>query len=185
MSGAQVKLATARARKRGLESQVEFRVADANDERVFPNDMDVIWVIECSEHLADKRRFIQTCFDRLKPGGILALCAWVDRSKNQGDRNLISEICDRMLCPSLGRWEHYHEWIRTSGFQEILQERDLSLSVKKTWSVCCSLLDRWDVKTLVRVMGGSTRRFADSFSMMKQAFDQKAMGYGLFAARKT
>ncbi|NIR28355.1 MAG: methyltransferase domain-containing protein, partial [Gammaproteobacteria bacterium] len=39
---------------------------------------DVVWVVECLEHLAAKGEFIRRAARTLVPGGRLALCSWQD-----------------------------------------------------------------------------------------------------------
>jgi tocopherol O-methyltransferase len=77
ISPVQVAMATEKALEEGLESRTEFKLLDANHLDVPGESFDAVWVIECSEHLTDKARFISDCARVLKKGGRLALCAWL------------------------------------------------------------------------------------------------------------
>ena len=183
LSRVQVKLASRQARRRGLSSQVTFLQADASQLDQPPGSFDAVWVVECSEHLEDKASFIRKCAEVLKPGGVLALCAWVDSSRRDEQRRLIDEICDRMLCPGLGRLEDYTEWMKAAGFHTIHAD-DIAPYVSRTWDYCSDLLARRSVRLLIRTLDRRRRRFARSFPLMKLAFETGAMGYGMFAAWK-
>src|SRR5262249_35530760 len=104
ISPGQVKRATEQARAEGLEDRTDFRVLDANRLDDLPDaGFDVVWVIECSEHLSDKPRFLASCARVLRPGGRLALCAWLDASEGRPEpARLVAEVCRGMICPALG-----------------------------------------------------------------------------------
>lgn len=185
LSPLQVELATERARDAGLTSRVHFRVHDANELNLPAESFDAVWVIECSEHLQDKQRFIANCHRVLRPGGVLALGAWLagedDTSEKQG---LLKEICESMLCPSLGSRDDYVRWMQLAGFGDVAVE-DISENVQQTWDRCATISRRAEVRALLRVMDAKTRRFVRSFEVMQQAYRTRALAYGIFAARKT
>src|SRR6516164_6753789 len=76
ISPVQVQRAAEQARAEHLDDRVRFLVMDANRLDLPPASFDVVWVVECSEHLADKAGFLGACARALRPGGKLALCAW-------------------------------------------------------------------------------------------------------------
>ncbi len=77
ISSVQRRWAQCCARWHGVAQQTRFLCADA--ERIeFPSAaFDVVWSIECTEHLFDKARFFQNVAQWLKPGGRVAICAWL------------------------------------------------------------------------------------------------------------
>lgn len=185
ISPVQAAMATEQARAEGLEARVNFEVMDANRLDLAPESFDVVWVIECSEHLTDKPRFIEACARVLKPDGALALCAW---TATEGDRSaeharLISEVCRGMLCPSLATMEDYTGWMRTSGLQQI-EASDVTRRVEKTWELCAALARRPDIKLLLKVSDARTRSFVKAFDAISHAYVEGAMRYGMFIARK-
>lgn len=185
ISPVQAMMAAEQARREGLADRVSFEVSDASQLNATPESFDVVWVIECSEHLADKRSFISSCAQALKPGGVLALCAWlVSEQTSDEDAQLVARVCEGMLCPSLASLEDYSEWMRASGFEEI-EARDITRNVARTWTRCATLLHRSEIKTLVRVSDERTRRFAAAFEAIDEAYTTGAMAYGLFTARKS
>jgi tocopherol O-methyltransferase len=45
----------------------------------------VVWSIECTEHLFDKRQFFQRVAQWLRLGGRVAICAWLAGSSCDSD----------------------------------------------------------------------------------------------------
>jgi tocopherol O-methyltransferase len=184
ISPVQQAIASRRAKKMGISDAVHFKVADANDMVLADPPFDVVWVIECSEHLYDKRRFIRTCHGALGQDGALAVCAWVDKGDSSPEhRGVISAICDSMVCPSLGRFGDYESWMREAGFPTV-DARDISDRVARTWDACARIAERKDVQTLAKTLDGRTRRFVQSFGLMQKAYRAGILGYGMFVARR-
>ena len=184
LSPVQVEIATLAARKVGLGGRVRFEVRDANQLDLPPASFDAVWVVECSEHLPDKREFIESCARVLRPGGSLALCAWLRSDVlSEPDEQLVQQVCEGMLCPSLGSLSEYVAWMDKAGFDRIEAE-DITPRVAQTWTRCAALLNRPEVKALLRVSDARLHRFAESFAAMSRAYETGAMGYGIFAARK-
>jgi tocopherol O-methyltransferase len=100
ISPVQKRMAERSARYLELNHRVRFEVADANKLRFPAASFDAVWVIECSEHLFDKRQFIRQCGRLLRSGGVLALSSWLSGAAGRHNHQLISEICSGMLCPS-------------------------------------------------------------------------------------
>jgi tocopherol O-methyltransferase len=185
ISPIQVKMAAQRAMAENLGHQVRFLVMDANRLDLLSESFDVVWVIECSEHLADKARFIATCARLLKPGGKLALCAWLkaaERVRPEHGR-LIAQVCQGMLCPSLASLRDYTQWMRASGLRAIDAE-DITRQVEQTWDHCAAIAERPEIKALLRLADAPTRDFVRAFGAIRRAYAEGAMGYGMFTAKK-
>ncbi|MBD0372718.1 MAG: methyltransferase domain-containing protein [Pyrinomonadaceae bacterium] len=185
ISPVQARMATARAQAEGLNSHLRFEIADANQLQFDEEGFDVVWVIECSEHLTDKARFIESCARALKPGGVLALCTWLtaDEYARPEHAQLIAAVCDGMLCPQLASMRDYTNWMLAGGFKEIEAE-DITQQVKETWTHCTALTSRPDIEALLRMTDERTRRFVETFEVMRRAYAEGATSYGMFTARK-
>ena len=184
LSPVQAKLATAASSKAGLSDQVRFRVQDVTQFAFPPQAFDAVWVVECSEHLPDKARFIADCAQTLQPGGHLALCAWL-RAETLNDQGaqLVARVCDGMLCPSLASMNEYRNWMSDAGLQPIEAE-NITRRVEPTWTHCVALLKRPEIKAMLRVGDARLHRFATAFTDLAQAYASGAMEYGMFAATK-
>ena len=185
ISPVQVSMATEKARAEGLDGSAEFRVFDANHLDLPTESFDAVWVIECSEHIRDKARFISDSARVLKKGGALALCAWLksEAFSSPSSEHLVADICRGMLCPGLATMQDYTRWMRASGLQ-LLKARDITPHVKETWARCEEVVGQQEIKALIGAADERTRRFVDAFSLMREAFGSRAMAYGMFAAVK-
>lgn len=185
ISPVQARMAAERARAEGVSSRARFEVADANDLRTAAGVFDVVWVIECSEHLTDKARFIEACARALRPGGTFALCAWLvaDGSLSSEHCRLVETVCRGMLCPGLASMSDYAGWMRSAGFRPVEVE-DVTRQVEETWARCAEIAARADVRALAAAGGERLRNFLGAFPAIRRAYDQGAMAYGMFTAVK-
>lgn len=186
ISPAQVAMATEKTRQVKLDDRAQFKVFDANFLHALDESFDVVWVIECSEHLIDKARFIRDCARVLRPGGILALCAWLrtDPPAAPDHAQLIADVCRGMLCPQLASRQDYTGWMSAGGLREIKSE-DITPHVKETWTRCAEIVRRPEIRSLLCATDERTRRFVDAFALIRKAYDEGAMAYGMLRARKS
>ena len=117
ISPVQARMAAAKAKARGLTRRAQFQVHDANLWQPEPASVDLIWVMESSEHFRDKPRFFESCARALKPGGVLAVCAWLRRDgpPREDEQALVNTIAEAMLSASLGSLSDYQGWMRAAG----------------------------------------------------------------------
>ena len=185
ISPVQARMAAAKAKARGLSSRVRFQVNDANEWHPEEASVDVIWIMESSEHFRDKPCFFDRCARALKPGGILAVCAWLRRDGplRPEEQPLVNTIAEAMLSASLGSLSDYERWMRDAGLTVTVAE-DITRNVEQTWSHCSRIGSNPAVRFFVRFMDRPTQRFVRSFPLMEQAYAEGAMAFGLFTAEK-
>jgi tocopherol O-methyltransferase len=179
-----VKRATEQAWAENLDDRTRFLIMDANRLDLPPASFDVVWVIECSEHLADKAGFIDACARLLRPGGKLALCAWLAADTRPEEAQLVEEVCRGMLCPSLARERDYRQWMAASGFDQVDAE-DITRRVERTWAYCTEIIERPWIRALQWFLDEQTKAFIQSFAAIRRAYAEGAMAYGMFTARRT
>ena len=181
LSPKQVSAARDQARQRGLLGRTNFEVQDAHHLERDPAFYEVIWVVECSEHLFDKPAFIAECARHLAPGGRLAICAWlVGEHLDYEQEKLVDAVRVGMLCPSFGTLDDYSKWMRDSGLLVETAE-DITEQVKRTWTVCRPFLKSPLVKTLLTAGGDKL----SAFSAIDDAYRTGAMSYGMFVASRS
>lgn len=185
ISPVQARMANKKARAKRISDRVQFEVSDANQWEPQPESFDVVWIMESSEHFEDKKRFFARCASALKPGGVLAVCAWLRRDgpMPEDEQKLVAIIAKAMLSASLGSLSDYRTWMIDSGLI-VTAADDITRHVERTWAHCSRIAERPAMKFLVRFTSANTRRFVESFPLMKQAYAQGAMAFGLFVARK-
>jgi tocopherol O-methyltransferase len=186
ISPVQAKMAARTAKARGLSDRVRFQVADANQWQPVPESVDMVWIMESSEHFEDKEAFFKRCASALRPGGVLAVCAWLRRDgpMREEEQELVATIAEAMLSASLGNLSDYQRWMRESGLVVVTAE-DITTRIAPTWTHCSRIAERLAVRWFIPFADAATRRFVKSFPLMTQAYTQGAMAFGLFVARKS
>jgi tocopherol O-methyltransferase len=185
ISPVQARMATRKARALGLGSQVCFLVQDANQWQPEPSSVDVVWIMESSEHFPNKKEFLARCASAIKPGGTLAVCAWLrrDGAMRDGEQQLLATIAEAMMSASLDSLSSYRQWMRDAGLTVTVAD-DITRHVEATWAHCSRIAGNPALKFLVRFTGAPTRRFVNAFPLMEKAYATGAMAFGLFVAKK-
>ncbi len=183
VSPIQAKIANYKAKKRNIDSATTFQLKDANNLSGIDKSFDCVWIIECSEHISDKNKFFGQCYSLLRPGGKLALCSWLRGGRALEETELLREIYDAMLCPGFLSGAEVVDILAENDFCKVEFE-DITSRVKQTWDICIEISKRASVRMLLPVMGQRVHRFVESFELMKKAFDNNLMEYGMVTAKK-
>lgn len=173
------------SRWHGAAARTEFRCADAEKVEFEPATFDVVWSVECTEHLFDKPRFFQRAAEWVRPGGRVAICAWLAGENLETDRQrqLVWDVCEGFFCPSLGTQRNYEQWLTDAGL--VVERSDLwTRRVMRTWEICMRRVRRTGVGVLGRIIDRDTDMFLRRFQTIWDAYDTGAMEYGCFVARK-
>ncbi|MCA9103603.1 MAG: class I SAM-dependent methyltransferase [Pirellulales bacterium] len=184
ISRVQRRWATTVARLRGLSRQTTFLCADAETISFPAASFDTVWSIECTEHLFNKPRFFQRAAGWLKPGGRLAICAWLAGDNlDESRRQQVYDVCEGFFCPSLGTRADYEQWISESGLV-VEHSEDWTARVMQTWEICSRRIHRYSLHRLAGLVRPSQLIFLDRFDTILNAYRSGAMQYGCFIARK-
>ncbi len=185
ISPVQARMATKKAKVQGLADRIQFLVSDANTWQPQPESVDVVWIMESSEHFRDKKNFFQRCATALKPGGVLAVCAWLRGDESAPDRHqeLVATIGEAMFSASLDTLSQHAAWMREANLK-VQTAIDITKNVARTWEHCSQMAQRLKLNWLVRLADAPTRRFVQSFPLMTLAYATGAMAFGLFVAKK-
>jgi tocopherol O-methyltransferase len=171
------------ARWQGVRGRTRFLHADAETIALPPASFDVVWNVECSEHLFDKPGFFRRAAGWLRPGGRIALCAWLAGEATHAPHEAML-VCEGFLCPSLGTAEDYRDWLTAAGLT-VRTFEDLTQRVGQTWDICLRRVRASGVGLLGRLAGKEMRSFLDRFATLGNAYRSGAMRYGLFIAEKS
>jgi tocopherol O-methyltransferase len=183
ISPVQARIAMKKARANGLSNKLQFVVKDANEWQPQRESLDAIWIMESSEHFRDKKHFFERCACALKPGGVLAVCAWLRGEGSENKRELVAAIATAMFSASLDTLNQYAVWMREARL-EVETAKDITANVAPTWRYCSRMAQRFPIKWLVNLADAPTRRFVKAFPLMTEAYASDAMAFGLFVARK-
>lgn len=172
------------ARRHGLSRQLEFLRADAEHVELRSEEFDMVWSVECTEHLFDKPAFFRRAAEWLKPGGVMAICAWLaGPDLDEAKRQQVYDVCEGMFCPSLGDMQDYQQWMTDAG---LVVERadDWTRNVDRTWEICLERIERYSMHRAARWIDRGQIIFLDRFQAILDAYRSGAMQYGALVARK-
>ncbi len=171
------------ARLHGVARKTQFLCQDAETLDGYSHAFDVVWSVECTEHLFDKPAFFQRVAGWLKPGGRTAICAWLadDEPHTHEAAQQLYDVCEGFLCPSLGTAADYQGWMSQAGMKP-RTFIDLSEGVARTWEICERRVRRSGMRFFARIAGQSMVRFVDRFETILNAYRTGAMRYGFFVA---
>lgn len=177
------------AQRHAGDDRVRILLQDWMDNTIPTGSADVVIAIESTEHMPDPALALREMRRVLRPGGRVAICAWLEASQ-VGDlrrRWLLDPIRSEGRLVTLPTASAMLALITEAGFAEPTFE-DLTASVARTWSICLRRL-AGRVLTDRRYLGyafnrmHSERVFLVAMLRIVAAYRVKAMQYGLFLAR--
>jgi tocopherol O-methyltransferase len=161
---------------------LENGFADASFDRAY--------AIESSEHIADKARFFAEAHRVLRPGGRLAVCAWLAKSGALGraDGILLERICRYGRLPGMGTEEDYRALAEGAGFS-VARVDDISGQVSRTWAICirrslAKLASDRRYRAFLLDGGAHNKAFAATLFLILAAYRTGAMRYCVFTFEK-
>jgi len=185
ISSVQRRWAQCAARWHNVARRTQFLCADAEQIAFAPQSYDIVWSIECTEHLFDKPQFFRRVAAWLRPGGRVAICAWLAGDRGDTDTMLqVHRVCEGFFCPSLGAADDYKQWIEAAGLVR-LRYHDWTSAVVRTWEICQERVRRTGMRWLARAVDQNSLLFLDRFDAILQAYRTGAMKYGCFVAERT
>ena len=185
ISGLQRFWANWAAIRHGVSGQVRFVRGDAEAIKMNPGEYDRLWSVECTEHLFDKPGFFREASTWLRPGGKLAVCAWVagDEPLSEAQHTLVHEVCEGMFCPSFGTTGDYVEWLTQAGLANV-RVHDWTERVAQTWVLCTERMRRSQTDHIAPLFGRDAVIFVSKFEALLEAYRTGAMRYAAFLADK-
>ena len=151
---------------------------------------DRAFAVESSEHMPDKQRFFDEAFRILKPGGLLAVCAWLSRTDPRPweVRHLLEPICREGRLPSMGDEADYRRLAERAGFDvesvEDLSDRRAADMVGLTRRVASGLATRPRYLRFLIDRRAKNRVFAATLVRLMIAYRTRSMRYCLLVFRK-
>jgi len=185
ISSVQRRWAQGCARWHGVAQQTRFLCADAERIELPSAAFDVVWSIECTEHLFDKAHFFRNVSKWLKPGGRVAICAWLAGDNlDSNSAEQVRKVCEGFFCPSLGTKDDYSHWMSVAGLK-LVRYHDWTSAVDRTWEICRDRVQRTGMRWLARLIDRNSVIFLDRFDTILQAYRSGAMKYGCFIAERS
>lgn len=187
LSPVQVSRARTRANEAELAERTHFYAADAMNPPFPIESFDLIWSLESGEHMPDKKRFLQTCFDMLKPGGMFLMATWCHRHEppelTQDEQNSLEKIYQAYHLPYIISVSEYARLAKEAGFLAI-ETADWTEAVAPFWKAVVRSVFRLKSITGLTQAGLSTIRGAMAMSLMISGYRSGLIRFGLVQGRK-
>ena len=190
LSPVQASRAKERAAEAGLDSRVQFEVANALEMPFEDNSFDLVWSLESGEHMPDKTKFLQECYRVLKPGGKMIFATWCHRETSSlageltADETAHLKEIYRVYClPYVISLSEYRAIAQNCGFQNIRSD-DWSTAVAPFWDVVIdSAIAPQAIAGLFQA-GWQTIQGALSLNLMSRGYARGLVRFGLICASK-
>lgn len=177
ISEKQAQIAREHAARAGVEERVTFLADDAETFSYPVEKFDLLWMMESSEHFADKFTYFKNVARTLRVGGALLLTAWTGEMAS----SRIREVAQRFLCHELWTQGQYETAIKSSGLK-LRTSEDLSSHVVRTWEIC---RERAKAAALaVRLLPRAAREFVDGIDVILDAYRSGELAYTIIVAEK-
>ena len=169
------------ARKLSLRAQVDrlvqFVVCNAETHPFGSETYDLVWVMEASEHFAERAAFFERAAHAVRRGGTLLLTCWAVRAQTRKLERL-AEVC---ACQRFQTIAKYIAQVSNPGLR-IRHCEELTSKITSTWEVVSTrtLL----LMPTLRLWPRPIREFAGALGQLRQAFDSRELQYWLIVAGK-
>ncbi|WP_442508851.1 SAM-dependent methyltransferase [Novipirellula sp. SH528] len=185
LSPLQQRWATVSSKMKRVGKRTRFIADDAEQVSFDPASFDVVWSVECTEHLFDKPEFFRRACQWLRPGGRIAICVWFEGEDTSvaDHRKQCEDVCQRFVCPSLATRADYARWIADCGMR-VTHNEDWTARVERTWEICKQRVQRSGVRHIAKMLDREQVDFIDGFDALLNAYRSGAMQYGAIVAEK-
>lgn len=177
ISPKQARIARDNAEKAGCSDRVTFMVDDANSFPFPQAAFDVLWMMESTEHFADKPRFFRDAASALRSGGKLLLAAWTGSM----EKSRVRGVARAFLCPELWIAQQYKSAIEEAGLQ-VTHAEDLTANITRTWEICRERARL--AGALVKLLPRAAREFVEGIDLILDAYRSGDLTYTVLAAKK-
>lgn len=116
---------------KGLESQVSFEVADALDQPFPDGQFDLIWCMECADHINDKTKLVHELARVAAPGATIVITTWCHRDLSPLEQDLHPD--EKKLLNEIYKANHC-EWCSAADYITSLKSCSLEDIKYADWS---------------------------------------------------
>lgn len=176
LSPKQARVAQTKIRRAGVVNRVTVEVGDV-ERFEFKGQYDLIWMMECSEHLEDKAGFICKAARLLRDRGKLLITAWTASDAHA----LIRELARLTVCPAFQTADDYAKQLTRAGL-DTTTIIDCTENVLPSWEISYRRVAR--MRLLWPLMPAEVRSFLCAIPLMIEAYQRGLMSYNILIAEK-
>jgi 27-O-demethylrifamycin SV methyltransferase len=186
-----IEIANRSSKEKGYD-KVRFKVADGMNNGFPDNTFDIVWIIEASHPIPDKKALFRECFRVLKSGGTLALCDLVALGSLPFYKSLwrfITNIREYLFAPTV--WGPAHILTMGNLCDRMIEAGFARVNAIDVTQNVIPTLRCWRegaLRFLDGEAGESSRQYANDFIKgcvnLEKAFSDGLMGYGMLYSNK-
>jgi tocopherol O-methyltransferase len=185
LSPYQVQRGTKLAVAQGLSDKVSFQVANALKQPFPDNHFDLVWTMDCGEHMPERGKFISELVRVAAPGATILIATW----------------CHRDLAPSeksLQPWEKQHldkiseayslaEWCSVADYVKLLKPHPVENIKSDDWSKYVTPF--WPQAMLASAAWNGVRSDnihtgTKAMGWMNEGYEKNVIKFGIVTCRK-
>lgn len=178
------------AKEQGLDSKVNFQVANALSMPFEKDSFDLIWSLESGEHMPDKAKFVNELIRVTAPGGRIIVVTWCHRDLEPSETGLTKKE-DKLLA-KINRAYYLPRWCSVNDYVDLMKSEGLTDIRRDDWSHIIAPFWRAVIKSSLNLKsaygllksGFSTIRGAYAMLLMLRGFDKGLIKFGLITATK-
>jgi cyclopropane fatty-acyl-phospholipid synthase-like methyltransferase len=186
-----VRIANQASKDKGYD-RVRFKVADGMDNGFLDDTFDLVWIMEASHPIPDKKALFGECYRVLKTGGMLAMCDLVQAKilpLHKGFWYFIKNIREFLFAPNV--WGPARILSMGNLCDHMVEAGFARVDVKDITQKAIPTLRHWRENALnyrEEEDSESSRQYLDDFAKgcanLEKTFNDGIMGYGMLFARK-
>ncbi|XP_020262425.1 probable tocopherol O-methyltransferase, chloroplastic [Asparagus officinalis] len=190
LSAVQAQRAQALAAAEGLADKVSYQVADALNQPFPDGQFDLVWSMECAEHIPDKTKFVSELERVAAPGATIVITTWCHRdlcpdevSLNPKEKNLLNKLSSSHYLPN---WCSAADYVKSAQSLNLLDIKtdDWSENVMPFWPAVLRSLLTW--RGLISFLGSGwkTIRGAPVMPKVIEGYKKNVVKYTIITCRK-
>ena len=170
-----------------LENQVTIQSGDLMEMKSSTERFNLIWIVECSEHLSDKKAMMEMFYKLLLPQGRLVLSSWCHRDEppalKKSEIKLLKKVSHLFHFPALTSLYALENFAAAAGFEKI-ETADWSENIVPFWKAVIQSAFR--PSSVIRLLqaGWLTIKGAWALRYMIEGHRKGVVKYGVLQATK-
>ncbi|CAM9727291.1 unnamed protein product [Ascophyllum nodosum] len=174
----------------GLGKKCKFLVADGLNTPFARESFDLVWSMECGEHMAQRSKWVAEMSRICAPGGRILVVAWCHRNLQEGEaeltpkeQKLLKRISKVYCLPQWCSPSDYVKYYQAQGLVDIKTD-DWTDNIQEFWpAVIRSSLTPKGIFGLIK-SGPSTIKAAIAMLLMVRGYKTNLVKFALITAKK-
>ncbi|KAJ4835261.1 hypothetical protein Tsubulata_019647 [Turnera subulata] len=178
----EVQRATALSVAEGLGDKVSFQVADAIKQPFADGQFDLVWPMESSVHVHDKRKFVSELVRVASPGGTIIIVSFFHRNLDSSKESL--QTSEKEHVDKIGELS-FSKWCSAAVLIKLLQSHSVEDIKTADWTPHVALFATALVQSSSRPrVGPKTAKGANLTPLLVEGYEMGLIKYAIITCRK-